>query len=517
MKKLFVLTVIVALAGVAGFAQMPAGFDSTFGNNGFAYTMVYNGSFDLGNHIITSDGKILVAGHTAGANEDLYATRFNKNGAADNAFGNAGKSQYDPKLGADDACYDVVELPGGKFLLAGSTDGANNRDIMLLRLNSDGTIDNTFQNNGLLEMNFQGDDVTEKIKVYNNKIYLGAWSKTNNNPTDAYIIRLNMDGTLDQTFGTFSFTTIDPKPGDKESMDDFIIMKDGSIAVIGNTTGQTQRQYICKMKPGGHFDSSFGINGYFFFSNGSSTSFNSLAEGPNGILYICGTVDLNSYSVATLWKVDANGIPSATFGSGNGKGSLNLGAKSDQLFFDLEVLDNGDIFLAGVYRLDGGALQPVTAVFTDDGSLNTDYHGTGFDTLNMAPDYGMMYFENVSKDADGNMVVTGRAIDQSFDSYQVTARFKKQAPQVNSVENVAVASYNASVYPNPSTGTFSIQADGNHDVKMVNMYDLSGRQVANWRNAQDSYSIPAHIPGGLYYISISFEDRTVNRKLILNR
>ncbi|MBW7913964.1 MAG: T9SS type A sorting domain-containing protein [Taibaiella sp.] len=226
---------------------------------------------------------------------------------------------------------------------------------------------------------------------------------------------------------------------------------------------------------------------------------------------------MNSFQVATLWKVDANSIPSATFGSGNGRGSLNLGAKSDQLFFDLEVLDNGDIFLVGVYRFDGGALQPVTAVFTDDGSLNTDYHGTGFDTLNMAPDYGSMYFENITKDADGNMVVTGIAMDQSFDSYQVTARFKKQAPPVNSVKNIAGESYNASVYPNPSTGTFSIQADGNHDVKMVNMYDVTGKQVANWRNAQDSYSIPAHIPGGLYYISISFEDMTENRKLILNR
>jgi uncharacterized delta-60 repeat protein len=516
MKKLITLTAIVLIAAIAGFAQMPAGIDSTFGNNGFAYTLVYNGSFELGNHIVASDGKILVAGHTAGANEDLYATKFNKNGTLDNAFGNAGKSQYDPKLGADDACYDVVELPDGKFLLAGSTDGANNRDIMLLRLNSDGTIDNTFQNNGLLEVNFQGDDVVEKIKVYNNKIYLGAWSKTNNNPTDAYIIRLNMDGTLDQSFGTFSFTTIDPKPGDKESMDDFIIMKDGSIVVIGNTTGQTQRQYICKLMPDGKFDTNFGINGYFFFSNGNSTGFNSLAEGPNGILYICGMVDVNSYTVATLWKVDANGIPSATFGSGNGKASLNLGAKSDQLFFDMEVLDNGDIFLVGVYRFDGGALQPVTAVFTDDGSFNTNYHGTGFDTLNMAPNYGTMYFENVTKDADGNMVVTGIAMDQAFDSYQVTARFKKHVPPSVSVKAID-ATPECSVYPNPSAGTFSIKTDGSHDVKLVNMFDISGKQVAGWTNAQDSYTVPTHIPNGLYYISISFEDGVENRKLILNR
>ncbi|HEY9177810.1 MAG TPA: T9SS type A sorting domain-containing protein, partial [Flavipsychrobacter sp.] len=284
-----------------------------------------------------------------------------------------------------------------------------------------------------------------------------------------------------------------------------------------NTTGQSMRQYICKLMPDGKFDTNFGINGYFFFSNGNSTSFNSLAEGPNGILYICGTVDVNSYKVATLWKVDANGIPSATFGSGNGKGSLNLGAKSDQLFFDLEVLDKGDIFLVGVYRFDGGALQPVTAVFKDDGSLNTDYHGAGFDTLNMAPDYGTMYFENVAKDADGNMVVTGIATDQSFDSYQVTARFKKQAPPVSSVKNVADASYSVKVYPNPSAGTFSVKTDGGYKVKAVNISDISGKQVAGWHNAQDSYTVPAHIPNGLYYISISFEGGVENRKLILNR
>ena len=97
------------------------------------------------------------------------------------------------------------------------------------------------------------------------------------------------------------------------------------------------------------------------------------------------------------------------------------------------------------------------------------------------------------------------------------ARFKKKAPSVNSVENVADASYNASVYPNPSTGTFSVKADGSDEVKMVNMYDVTGKQMATWSKVQDSYTVPAHIPGGLYYISISFEDRTENRKLILNR
>lgn len=517
MKKLITLTAIIMLAGIAGFAQMPSGLDSSFGNNGFAYTAVYAGSFELANHLIAADGKILVAGHTGGANEDLYAVRLNKNGTPDNSFGNAGKSQYDPKLGADDNAYDMALLQDGKILLAGSTDGTNDRDIMLLRLNSDGTIDNTFQNNGMLEMNFQGDDFTEKIKVHNNKIYIGAWSRVNNNPVDAYIIRLNMDGTLDQSFGTFSFTTIDPKPGDKESMDDFIIMKDGSIVAIGNTTGQSKRQYICKLKPDGHFDSSFGINGYFFFSNGNATVFKSLAEGPNGILYICGMVEVNSYQVATLWKVDANGIPSATFGSGNGKASLNLGAKSDQQFFDLEVLDNGDVFLVGVYRLDGGALQPVTTVFTDNGSFNTQYHGMGFDTLNMTPNYGMMYFENVCKDADGNMVVTGRAIDKSFDSYLVTARFKKVQPNTSTISNVQTPDVAVDIYPNPANSNIRINTNETV-VGKVKMFSATGGEVASWKyNATGVYYIPEQLPAGLYFLSVQTEKGTVARRVLLER
>lgn len=499
MKKLILLNAILLLACIAGSAQMPNGIDSSFGNNGFVYTAAYPGSFDLANHVITSDGKILVAGHTAGANEDLYTVKLNKNGTPDNNFGTVGKSQYDPKLGADDAAYDIVELPDGKILLAGSTDGANDRDIMLLRLNSNGIIDSSFQSNGLLELHFQGDDIAEKIKVYNNKIYLGAWSRVNNSVVDAYIIRLNMDGTLDQTFGTFSFTTIDPKPGDKESLDDFIIMQDGSVVAIGNTTGQSKSQYICKLKSDGHFDSSFGINGYFFFSNGDGTSFNSLAEGPNGILYISGMVEVNSYVVATLWKVDANGIPSATFGSGNGKASLNLGAKSDQQFFDMQVLDNGDIFLVGVYRLDGGAFQPVTAVFTDNGSFNTQYHGTGFDTLNMTTDYGMMYFKNVSRDADGNMVVTGIAYDKSFDSYLVTVRFKKQAPQ--SVVNIQGVTH-WSVYPNPTTGVVNVRIDNKPTVTIAYLYNTTGMLIAIMQPDNGVYSLPHNIANGQYLLRV---------------
>lgn len=514
MKKLITLTAIIMLAGIAGFAQMPSGLDTSFGNNGFAYTAVFPGSIDLGNHIITSDGKILVGGHTAGANEDLYAVRLNKNGTPDKDFGTTGKSQYDPKQGADDAAFDLVELPDGKTLLVGATEGVNDDDIMLVRLNSDGTIDKTFQNNGLLEMHFQGDDFAEKVKVHDNKIYLGAWSRVNNSVVDAYIIRLNMDGTLDQSFGTFSFTTIDPKPGDKESLDDFIVMKDGSIVAIGNTTGQNKRQYICKLKSNGHFDSSFGINGYFFFSNGNATVFKSLAEGPNGILYICGMVEVNSYQVATLWKVDANGIPSATFGSGNGKASLNLGAKSDQQFFDLEVLDNGDVFLVGVYRLDGGALQPVTTVFTDNGSFNTQYHGMGFDTLNMTPNYGMMYFENVCKDAYGNMVVTGLAIDKSFDSYLVTARFKKEDPQ--SVVNV-ITDNRVKLYPNPTSGMLSITVDNKPALEVAHLYNATGMLVAKMQPDNGVYLLPDNVANGQYFIRLQYMNTVKAVPLVVNR
>lgn len=519
MKKLFVLTVIVALAGVAGFAQMPAGIDSAFGKNGYAVQIPSANQNNYGGICLGNNDTILITGYVDGSDENLFVVKKDNKGNNVASFGTNSQVILDPLLGANDRAESIYQLPDGKMLVCGSMTGMNDMDIFLMRLNADGTIDNTFSNNGMSHFNMAGSDGMVKMIVKDNKIYIGCHSLVNGKYTDAYIIRMNMDGTLDQTFGTMGFTTIDPNNGDMETLYDFDIAKDGSIIAIGRTQTQAfvTKMYMCKIKANGKIDVTFGNNGYYLHTEAGFTRLTCVKVAPDNSIFWGGYHEVNSLNIALMLKIDSDGKLNPVFGSGNGKVSLNMAAQTEQVIKAIHVLPDGRIFVAGAKETIGVGTYGFTAIFEKNGNISTNYHGTGFHIAPLPDSAAEFGFEHIVIQSDSQLVLSGVYLDSAFKYGVFVTRLKNEPPAVNSVKNIAATPYNTNVYPNPSMGTFSIQADGNHVVKIVNMYDVTGKQVANWHHAQDSYSIPAHIPGGLYYISISFEGRTENRKLILNR
>lgn len=519
MKKLITLTAIVLLAGIAGFAQKPVGIDSTFGKNGYAMHIPSVNGSHYGGICLGNNDTVFLTGYTDGSDENLFIIKKDSKGQNVGSFGTNSQVTLDPLLGADDRGKSIYQLPDGKLLVCGSMTGMNDLDIFLSRHNEDGTIDATFSNNGMSHFNMIGNDGVVKMIVSNGKVYIGTHSTVNSKYTDAYIIRMNMDGTLDQTFGTMGFVTIDPNNGDMETLYDFEVAKDGSIVVVGRTQTQAfvTKMYMCKITKSGKIDLTFGNNGYYMHTEAGFTRLNCVKLAPDNSIFWGGYHEVNSYDAALMLKIDSDGKLNSTFGSGNGKVSLNMAAQSDQGIEAIHVLNDGRVFVAGAVRTMGIGTHGFTAIFEKNGNASTNYHGTGFYVAPLPDSAAEFGFEHIVMQADSQLLLSGVYIDSAFKYGVFVARIKNEPPPVNSVKNIAGASYNANVYPNPSTGIFSIQADGNQVVKMVNMYDVTGRQVANWHHAQDSYSIPAHIPGGLYYISISFEGRIENRKLILNR
>src|SRR4051812_41103178 len=66
-------------------------------------------------------------------------------GALDPSFGTAGKVSVD--LGGTDALTDVAIQADGKIVAVGSTTVGGTSDFLIVRFNSDGTQDMTFNNN----------------------------------------------------------------------------------------------------------------------------------------------------------------------------------------------------------------------------------------------------------------------------------------------------------------------------------------------------------------------------------
>ena len=116
--------------------------------------------------------------------------RLNTNGTIDTSF-NSG-------TGFTESVQGIYEQADGKLLLVGNFTSYNGVTANgIIRLNTDGTIDNTF-NSGTGFNNTVGD-----IKCQSNGKYIVVGNFTSYNGVTANgIIRLNTDGTIDNTFNS---------------------------------------------------------------------------------------------------------------------------------------------------------------------------------------------------------------------------------------------------------------------------------------------------------------------------
>jgi uncharacterized delta-60 repeat protein len=121
---------------------------STFGTNGKGAVAITLRNFysSGGGLALQEDGKIVVLGNIFNPNEDLALARFNTNGELDPAFGGSGIVVTD--FGQNENGNDLVIQTDGKIVVVGKISNAEGSDILLVRYNSDGSLDNTFGENG---------------------------------------------------------------------------------------------------------------------------------------------------------------------------------------------------------------------------------------------------------------------------------------------------------------------------------------------------------------------------------
>jgi uncharacterized delta-60 repeat protein len=165
--------------------------DTTFNNGGSGFV---NGSI-RGGIIVQPDGKILVGGFFTqynGINCPDNLVRLNSNGSLDTTFNNGGS-------GFNSDVYSISIQSDGKILVGGSFtqyNGSNCPD-KLIRLNSNGSLDTTFNNGGT---GFNNDICTISIQTDGKILAGGDFTTYNGSDCSDRLTRLNTDGSIDNTF-----------------------------------------------------------------------------------------------------------------------------------------------------------------------------------------------------------------------------------------------------------------------------------------------------------------------------
>lgn len=124
--------------------------DDTFGNDGVVITATGDSAFAHA-VVLQADGKIVVAGQVSdGADTRAFVARYSPDGALDATFGGGDGIALSNAVAS--AARDVAIQTDGKIVFTGSVgrqDDPTNLDVLVGRLNPDGSADATFGNAGL--------------------------------------------------------------------------------------------------------------------------------------------------------------------------------------------------------------------------------------------------------------------------------------------------------------------------------------------------------------------------------
>lgn len=247
--------------------------DSSFGDSG--YTLLGSNDFNpkpAYDAAIQNDGKILVVGETQTSGFTRgTVVRFNEDGTIDDTFGNAGVFYPYP-----DAIYNglkgIMIQPDGMIVVCGDVIVMPNmleNDYIVMRFDQDAVLDGNFGNGGIVAMdsgNMYGKLQYHALQDDGKMLFSGTYRLPNNN--SGYftsLLRLNEDGSLDNTFGESGSVYIEYNPTFEDLPRGLLLKADGSIVVSFATPQYLQitgnLMMLKQFTTDGDPDTAFGTDG----------------------------------------------------------------------------------------------------------------------------------------------------------------------------------------------------------------------------------------------------------------
>jgi uncharacterized delta-60 repeat protein len=264
--------------------------DSTFGTNGKYVFNPYPDQCNIMTMAIQTDGKIIAAGAYANVvnsniiSVPIFVTRINSNGTLDSSFANNGIFKaYADSFYWSDQVNSCAIAANGKIILGFTTtqSTASNQVFGLMRLTENGLLDQSFGQNGIVKTDIQNvnNDILKVVKVHQNGKILSAGSTKNSKMM--VICRYNVDGSLDTTFALLGIDTLDISFGN-DGINDICVLDDGKYLAVGQSNG---KGCLIRINPFGKIDSTFHQNGILLHGNSSGEVFiNAALTSPNQLV-----------------------------------------------------------------------------------------------------------------------------------------------------------------------------------------------------------------------------------------
>jgi uncharacterized delta-60 repeat protein len=469
---------------------------------------------------IQSDGKIIIAGEFSaynGTNIKRIA-RLKSDGTLDTTF--------KPGTGPNSTIISLGIQSDGKILIGGYFTTYNGTAInYFARLNADGSLDGTFTvGTGA------GGQVNSIAVQSDGKIVIAGYFFSYNSVARYFIARINSDGTLDNTFNN-------PGTGPNGQINSASINSDGKVIVGGNFTtyNGTSKKYLARLNSDGTLDATFNIGSGasdFVYTTaiqpdekiiigGKFTSYN--GTGRN--------------RVARLFTVACTppSILSVTPNSGCNGDAINLEATASSGIINWyaastggAILGSGTTFITPsltgttVYYVDATDASCTSARTAVTATINSIDTSTSLSSATITSNQNGASYEWA--DCNNSMLLIGGENGQSYtpatDGDYAVIITLNGCKDTSSCINVIVSGiFQVSnteileVYPNPANGRFTVRTS--QVAENISIVNELGQIIYSLNPTSNSSEINPGLPSGIYFIKVRNQDKISTMKLLI--
>ena len=465
----------------------------------------------------TPDGKIYIAGDFTKVNGigRKRIARLNADGSLDLTF--------NPGSGANNEIYKIGVQPDGKIIIAGlfgTVNGISRKK--LARLNSDGSVD----------LSFDPGDGPNSDQMYcisfqtDNKILIGGMFTKYNGISRKYIARLNSNGTLDSGFN--------PGSGPGYGPTEFFALPDGKLLVAGtfNVFNGSPANNVVRLNSDGTIDPTAP------FGTGFTGGVSDIDVMDDGSYLISG--GFNSY----------NGVAINDVAVINADGSLNMdfdpgyGGTNPYPWYntveEIEKLDDGNFMLMGDFSSFNGVtrdcvariygVQEVCSIPTGlfANNITTSKAKLNWDIVAGVENYQIYYravgaASWIKKKTSVNFKTIVGLEPNTMYEYKIRTDCGEGYTDFSSVETFTTLplrenlySESISIFPNPSTGKFTILFPELNNGFKIEIYDITGSLLfENMQLQNNQIQITVENYTGILMVRISDGGQTITKQIII--
>lgn len=385
--------------------------DTSFGANGIVTT--YLGQYSGYNNAVAiqQDEKIVVVGsdNIDGVKSNFLIMRYDKYGKIDNSFGD--KGIVSESFSNNNSCNDVEIQTDGKIVVVGDIASNNtgaNKGMSILRFNTNGNLDKTFGFNGKETTNIGVYESASALAIQKDgKIVVAATTKLSaDSDYDFSVLRYNADGSLDKTFDKDGIVSNNVGLGNYNKATSIAIQPDEKIVIAGYSTGDSSSQFaLVRYNKDGSLDNTFDLDGKVTTSfERANTILNSILIQPNGKIIAAGySYSVGSYyTTVAIAKYNIDGSLDTTFGD-NGlinsfMSNLNK-VNSIKLQADNKIIVGGETI--NYSNSDNGF---ILFRYNSDGSIDNSFASNGILTNYFKYDTAV---QDIEIQSNGRIVVVG--------------------------------------------------------------------------------------------------------------